>query len=142
PTAYTGASGIFVLAAGAVIYQQLRIAGAYRQLAIAATAMSGSMGVVLAPCLMIVIIAALNRQVTTTQLYGWGVYIYILTAVLFTIFVYFTRKTTPGFERPAKAMPGFLRALLPLLPYAVIGVIVIMIYSRLIGVAFSEFSAP
>src|SRR5699024_1342114 len=51
PTAYTGASGIFVLAAGAVVYQQLRIAGAYRQLAIAATAMSGSMGVVLTPCL-------------------------------------------------------------------------------------------
>lgn len=142
PTAYTGASGIFVLAAGAVIYQQLRIGGAYRQLSIAATAMSGSLGVVLAPCLMIVIIAALNRQVTTDQLYGWGVYVYILTAVLFTIYVYFTRKSTPGFEKPAKALPAFLRALVPLIPYALIGVIVVMIYSRLIGVSFNEFSAP
>ncbi len=142
PTAYTGGSGIFVLAAGAVIYQQLRVAGAYRQLSIAATAMSGSMGVVLAPCLMIVIIAALNRQVTTTQLFDWGVHVYMLSAALFVFYVYMTRKSTPGFEKPAVAMPGFFRALVPLLPYAAIGAIVVLIYSRLIGVGFNEFSAP
>ena len=51
PTAYTGASGIFVIAAGAVIYSELRAAGARRHLALAATAMSGSLGVVLRPCL-------------------------------------------------------------------------------------------
>src|SRR5699024_571189 len=33
PTAYTGASGIFVLAAGAVIYNELRRGGARKQLA-------------------------------------------------------------------------------------------------------------
>lgn len=44
PTAYTGASGIFVIAAGAVIYSELRAAGARRHLALAATAMSGPWG--------------------------------------------------------------------------------------------------
>src|SRR5690606_38798458 len=43
PTAYTGASGIFVIAAGAVIYAELRASGARRHLALAATAMSGSL---------------------------------------------------------------------------------------------------
>src|SRR5690606_39658151 len=37
PTAYTGASGIFVIAAGAVIYAELRAVGARRHLALAAT---------------------------------------------------------------------------------------------------------
>ena len=49
PTAYTAASGVFVIAAGSVIYHELREAGARRQLALAATAMSGSLGVVLRP---------------------------------------------------------------------------------------------
>ena len=76
PTAYTGASGIFVIAIGGLIYNELRRAGARRQLALAATAMSGSMGVVLRPCLLVVIIAALNKEVTTDQLFGWGVNVF------------------------------------------------------------------
>lgn len=83
PTAYTGASGIFVIAAGAVIYSELRAAGARRQLALAATAMSGSLGVVLRPCLLVVVIAYLNREVTTDELFGWGIWVFALTAVLF-----------------------------------------------------------
>ena len=72
PTAYTGASGIFVIAAGAVIYHEMRDAGARRQFAPAVTAMSGSLGVVLRPCLLVVIIAYLNREVTTDQFrLGW-----------------------------------------------------------------------
>src|SRR5690554_7342804 len=82
PTAYTGASGIFVIAAGAVIYAELRAVGARRQLALAATALSGSLGVVLRPCLLVVVIAMLNRQVTTDQLFGWGIYVFMLTAFL------------------------------------------------------------
>jgi len=142
PTAYTGASGIFVLAIGAVIYQELRIAGAYRNLAVASTAMSGSMGVVLNPCLMIVIIAALNRQVTTDQLYGWGYYVFMLTALIFTGFVYLTRKSKPHIATPDTALPKMREALGPLIPYVVIGVAVVLIYTRLLGQGFNEFSAP
>ena len=142
PTAYTGASGIFVLAIGAVIYQELRIAGTYRQLAVASTAMSGSMGVVLNPCLMVVIIAALNRQVTTDQLYGWGLYVFALTALLFTAFVYMTRKSRPHLATPDDALPATRRALGPIIPYVVIGVVVVLIYAKLLGQSFNEFSAP
>lgn len=142
PTAYTGASGIFVLAIGAVIYQELRIAGTYRQLAIASTAMSGSMGVVLNPCLMVVIIAALNRQVTTDQLYGWGVYVFMLSAALFCIAIYLTRKTRPYLATPDNALPNSLRACVPLIPYVLLAIAVVLIYTRLIGQSFNEFSAP
>lgn len=142
PTAYTGASGIFVLAIGAVIYQELRIAGTYRQLAIASTAMSGSMGVVLNPCLMVVIIAALNRQVTTDQLFGWGHYVFLLSAALFCIAIYLTRKSRPYLATPDNALPNSLRAVIPLLPYVALGAIVILVYTRLIGQSFNEFSAP
>lgn len=142
PTAYTGASGIFVLAIGAVIYQELRIAGTYRQLAVASTAMSGSMGVVLNPCLMVVIIAALNRQVTTDQLFGWGLYVFLLTALIFTGFVYLTRKSRPHIATPDGALIATGRALVPLIPYAVIGVAVVMIFANILGQSFNEFSAP
>jgi len=72
PTAFTGASGIFVLAIGGLLYEELRAAGTRRTLAFATTAMSGSLGVVLNPCLLIVIIAALNKEVTTSEMYSWG----------------------------------------------------------------------
>ncbi|MES1954235.1 TRAP transporter large permease subunit [Salinisphaera hydrothermalis] len=142
PTAYTGASGIFVLAIGAVIYQELRIAGTYRQLAIASTAMSGSMGVVLNPCLMVVIIAALNRQVTTDQLYGWGIYVFALSALLFCGFIYLTRKSRPHLATPDSALPQTLSAIVPLVPYLLIGAAVVLVYSHLLGQSFNEFSAP
>ena len=142
PTAYTGASGIFVLAIGAVIYQELRIAGTYRQLAIASTAMSGSMGVVLNPCLMVVIIAALNRQVTTDQLFGWGLYVFALSAALFCAFIYLTRKSRPHLATPDDALPNTLRAAVPLVPYVLLAVVVIFVYTHLIGQSFNEFSAP
>ena len=83
PTAYTGASGIFVIAAGGIIYHEVRASGGTRQFALAATAMSGSLGVVLRPCLLVVLIAALNKQVTTNGLYHWGFYVFLLTSTLF-----------------------------------------------------------
>ena len=92
PTAYTGASGIFVIAVGGLIYNELRRAGSRRQLALAATAMSGSMGVVLRPCLLVVIIAALNNEVTTDQLFGWGVKVFFLTMLLFVGLALLTRQ--------------------------------------------------
>ncbi|PIE40915.1 MAG: C4-dicarboxylate ABC transporter, partial [Gammaproteobacteria bacterium] len=59
PTAYTGASSIIILAMGVVVYSELRKVGTRRQLALATTAMSGSSGIVLKPCLLVVIISIL-----------------------------------------------------------------------------------
>lgn len=142
PTAYTGASGIFIIAIGGLIYNELRRAGARRQLALAATAMSGSMGVVLRPCLLVVIIAALNKEVTTDQLFGWGLNVFLLTAVLFAFFAMITKQGTINFEKASVAWPETKKALWKLVPYAVLMAITLAVYAVLLNAYLDEFSAP
>ena len=141
PTAYSGASGIFVIATGALIFTELRDAGARPQLALAATAMSGSLGVVLSPCLLVVIVAYLNPP-STDQLYGWGVWVYLLTAGLFAVVVLLTRDA-PLKVAPAKeAAPKAIRALHPLLPYLLIGLAVVGLSWWLLESGLDEHTAP
>lgn len=142
PTAYTGASGIFVIAAGALIYHEVRNAGGRRQFALAAAAMSGSLGVVLRPCLLIVLIAALNKQVTTQQLYGWGVAVFFLTSTLFLVAAQMTRTQRVKLEDPAVALPMSLRAIIPVLPYIVVFTIVVLFYKYALNTKLDEFTAP
>ncbi len=141
PTAFTGASGIFILAVGGVVYDELRRAGAGRQLSLATTAMSGSLGVVLNPCLLIVVVAALNKEVTTTELYGWGFWVFIMSATLFSLVV----CKTQGNWKPRPA-PGALRAALresrALVPYVLVGALVILAIWAILGLKFNEYSAP
>lgn len=142
PTAYTGGSGIFVIAAGAVIYHELRSAGARRQLALAATAMSGSMGVVLRPCLLVVVIAFMNREVTTDQLFGWGVYVFLLSAVMFAVMALtLNRENRFELASPADAFPQMLSAIRPLVPYIICMVGVVLFYRYAVNVRLDEFSA-
>lgn len=141
PTAYSGASGIFVIAAGAIIYDELRRAGARNQLALAATAMSGSLGVVLSPCLLVVIVASLNKQVTTTQLFGAGYGVFALTAVLFIIGVLVTRQNPLHFAAPKVALPGSLTAAKSLLPYLLILVGTLGFYALVLDAWLDEHSA-
>lgn len=143
PTAYTGASGIFVIAAGAVIYSELRAAGARRHLALAATAMSGSLGVVLRPCLLVVVIAYLNREVTTDELFGWGIWVFVLTAVMFTLVALSVNRQSKFDLAPASsAVPAMLRAIGPLLPYVLVISGVVLLYRWGLDVRMDEFSAP
>ncbi|MGM0577819.1 MAG: TRAP transporter large permease subunit [Myxococcota bacterium] len=142
PTAYSGASGIFVIAAGAVIFHELRRAGARRQLALAATAMSGSMGVVLSPCLLVVIVASLNGEVTTDQLYGWGTRIFGLTAVLFLVAALTVRKNPLKVAPASEAGPATLRAFAPLAPYFLIGGALVALYAFALETPIDEHSAP
>ncbi|MEQ9544623.1 MAG: TRAP transporter large permease subunit [Marinobacter sp.] len=141
PTAFTGASGIFILAVGGVVYDELRRAGAGRQLSLATTAMSGSLGVVLNPCLLIVVVAALNKEVTTTEMYGWGFWVFMMSATLFSIIV----CKTQGNWKPRPAPGAFreaLKELRPLAPYAVVAVGVILAIWIILGLGFNEYSAP
>ncbi|WP_338140890.1 TRAP transporter large permease subunit [Marinobacter suaedae] len=143
PTAYTGASGIFVIAAGAVIYSELRAAGARRQLALAATAMSGSLGVVLRPCLLVVVIAYLNREVTTDELFGWGLWVFVLTATMFMLVALTVNRENKIDLAPAnQALPAMLEALKPLVPYVVVIAAVVLFYRFALNVQMDEFSAP
>lgn len=143
PTAYTGASGIFVIAAGAVIYSELRAAGARRHLALAATAMSGSLGVVLRPCLLVVVIAYLNREVTTDELFGWGIWVFVLTAVMFTaVALTVNRQSKFDLAPTSTAFPPMMSALKQLIPYVVVITAVVLLYRFALDVKMDEFSAP
>ena len=143
PTAFTGASGIFVLAAGGVVYDELRKAGARRQLALATTAMSGSLGVVLNPCLLIVIVAALNREVTTDQLYGWGFWVFLMSACLFSFVVWRDEKRwLPENLDAGKALRESISALRYLVPHVVLFAVVIFLFWFLLDLSFTENTAP
>ncbi len=117
PTAYSGASGIFVIAAGSVIFEQLRNAGASKRMALAATAMSGSLGVVLRPCLVVVLVAVLNKQVTTDELFAQGFWVFVLTAVLL-LGAFLWRNPQPlKIEPREQAKAEFGQAIKELAPY-------------------------
>ena len=117
PTAYSGASGIFVIAAGAVIFEQLRNAGASKRMALAATAMSGSLGVVLRPCLVVVLVAVLNKQVTTDELFAQGLWVFVLTAVLL-LGAFLWRNPEPlRIDPEPRAKELFMDAVRSLFPY-------------------------
>ncbi|SFM39146.1 TRAP transporter large permease subunit [Marinobacter zhejiangensis] len=141
PTAFTGASGIFILAVGGVVYDELRRAGAGRQLSLATTAMSGSLGVVLNPCLLIVVVAALNKEVTTSEMYSWGFWVFLMSAGLFSFIV----CKTEGNWKP-RPVPGAFREsvaqLKPLIPYALTAGGVILAVWLILGLGFNEYSAP
>lgn len=142
PTAYTGASGIFIIAAGAIIFEEVRMANTRGQLALATTAMSGSMGVVLKPCLLIVIIASLNDSVTTSELFTYGMYVFLLSAFLFFVFTQLTRQEPIRIAPVSEAFPKSLAALVPLLPYVFIAAAVVLIYGHVFDQTFDEYSAP
>jgi len=142
PTAYTGASGIFVIAAGAIVYKEVLQSGARRQYALAAAAMSGSLGVVLRPCLLIVLIAALNKQVTTNELYGWGVSVFLLTSTIFFLISLYLREGKSQPTDMGVALRGAARALVPVSPYIVIVVAVVQAYQYFLDTKLDEFTAP
>ena len=144
PTAYSGASGIFVIAAGALIYEELRAAGARRQLALAATAMSGSLGVVLSPCLLVVIIASLNKQVTTDELYGWGRWVFALTALLFVFAAVAQRERGRAWvgATSAEGWSGTRVALRALAPSVGWVVAVLLFYRLVLSARLDEHTAP
>lgn len=142
PTAYTGASGIFVIAAGAIIYKEVWNAGGRRQFALAATAMSGSLGVVLRPCLLIVVVASLNKEVTTDLLYHYGIYVFLLTSTLFLVISLFLAEQKFRIASPSVAAPQSARAVLPVIPYIVIFVLIWLFYKYALSTDLNEFTVP
>ncbi len=141
PTAWSGASGIFVIATGGLIFRELSNAGARPQLALAATAMSGSLGVVLSPCLLVVIVAYLNPP-TTEVLYSWGKWVFLLTGGLFALAVLLGREgpLRPNPLPDAKART--LDALKALVPYVGVGAGLLLTYTVVLGVGLDEHTAP
>lgn len=142
PTAYTGASAIIILALGAVTYRELRKVGTRRQLALAATAMSGSSGIILKPCLIVVIIAILNKEVTTDQLFGWGVWVFLLTLSVFFMYALITKQDKLQVARASEALAPSLANLRALLPYVITFALVAAFYGLSLDAYLDQFSAP
>lgn len=143
PTAYTGGSGAFVMAAGAIIYHEVRAVGGSSQYALGATAMSGSMGVVLRPSLLVVAIVAINKEVTSNELFHYGLYVFFLTALLFFIASEWRReKHTINVASPAEALPVMLRQIPPLLPHIAVVAAVILFYVVGLKTGLNENTAP
>ncbi len=142
PTAYTGASSIIILAMGAVVYRELRKVGTRRQLALATTAMSGSSGIVLRPCLLVVIISILNKEVVTDDLFYWGVRVFMLTALVFFFYALLTKQEPLKVARVSDALSPSLQNLKSLLPYVAVFVVMILLYAFALDAYMDQFSAP
>ncbi|GMV41982.1 MAG: hypothetical protein AMXMBFR64_36980 [Myxococcales bacterium] len=142
PTAYSGASGIFVMATAAIIFEELIRAGARKKLAVAATAMSGGFGVVLNPCLLVVIVASLNKEVTTDQIYGAGGKIFLATAAVLLVAAVIASRRSLRLPPVGEATRETGRGLLRLLPYAVIIAVVLGAYKLGLQTGVDEHSAP
>ncbi len=142
PTAYTGASGIFVIAAGGIIYREVLHAGGTRQFALAATAMSGSLGVVLRPCLLVVLIAMLNKQVTTAKLFHWGFFVFLLTSTLFFLASQLRRTQREQVEVPMVALRAMLKESIHVVPYVATAIALVVFYAMALDTSLNEISAP
>ncbi|MGJ4747051.1 TRAP transporter large permease subunit [Leptospira sp. SA-E8] len=142
PTAYSGASGIVVLALGATIFKELRRAGASQERALAATAMSGSLGVVLPPCLLVVIVASLNLEVTTDELFHWGWRVFALSSTLFLIVSWFSRTESWKIRPEQDAFKKSFQALKSFSVYLVISIAIVLAIVLALGTHFDERTAP
>ncbi len=142
PTAYTGGSGAFVMAAGAIIYHEVRAVGGSSQFALAATAMSGSLGVVLRPSLLVVAIVAVNKEVTSSELFHYGLWVFALTSLLFLIVSQWRRERhTINVASPSVALPIMLRQIPPILPHIAVVALVLMFFTGALKTELNENTA-
>jgi TRAP-type C4-dicarboxylate transport system permease large subunit len=147
PVAWSGASGIFVVAVGSVVFRELRAAGASRSLATAVTAMAGSLGVVLRPCLVVVLVATLNTDVTTDELYNRGRFVFVLTSVLTALAFFVWHRVWPApastaVSSSSSRWSASLTALRALAGYVVLAVVVLGACWLVLGADLNEHTAP
>jgi TRAP-type C4-dicarboxylate transport system permease large subunit len=144
PTAYTGGSGAFVMAAGAIIYHEIRAVGGSRQYALGATAMSGSLGVVISPSLVVMSIVAVNNEVTSAELFHWGNWVFLLSSTLFFLASQWrkpSRPTPSAWPDPLAALRAMLREVPPLLSQAALVMAVLGLYRTVLHTELTETSA-
>ncbi len=143
PTAYTGASAVLIVAAGPAIYRELRRAGSSEQLALATTAIAGSMGTMLRPCLLVVIVATVNSTITTDELFSAGAKVLLVSISFYTLYIFlFGGKDTEKMAPLSEALPGTIKAMVPLIPYIGIFGAVVLFWNVFLGESLNEFSAP
>ncbi len=88
------------------------------------------------------LIAALNKEVRTADLYHWGFFVFLLTSTIFLIASQLSRTQKVQLEKPSIAIPGMIRALGPVVPYAVITMAIVLFYRYALDTKLDEFTAP
>ena len=89
-----------------------------------------------------VVIAALNKEVTTSLLYDKGIQVFLLSSTMFLIVSLIIAKDKFKLAKPSIALPESARAFVPVSPYIVIGIIVVMVYRFILDTKLDEFTAP
>ena len=80
--------------------------------------MSGSLGVVIRPCLLVILISMLDsRHVTSDELFDHGIYVFWLTAFIFLGISLYLAETRFRVNSPKVAVPAMLKAVVPVIPY-------------------------
>ena len=94
------------------------------------------------PAYLLSLSRLLNREVTTDQLFGWGIWVFTLTAVLFMIVAMtFNRQNKIDLAPVSEALPQTIHAIRPLIPYIICMVGVVLFYRYAVNVRLDEFSA-
>ena len=92
--------------------------------------------------MLIVLFVALNILVTTNELYGWGVSVFLLTSTIFFLISLYLREGVSEKTNLGEALRGSARALVPVSPYIVIVVAVVQAYQYFLDTKLDEFTAP
>jgi TRAP-type C4-dicarboxylate transport system permease large subunit len=90
----------------------------------------------------VVLIAALNKEVTTNGLYHWGFYVFLLTSTMFFLASQMLRTQRANIESPSVAIPAMLKEVMPLLPYVAVVAAIIGIYEFALDTKLNEITAP
>jgi TRAP-type C4-dicarboxylate transport system permease large subunit len=91
---------------------------------------------------LVVIVAALNKQVTTDELFAEGGRVYMLTSVLFLVGCKLSGSSKFSIAPVREAWRASLGAFGPLLPYGLIAVAVWAFYEVGLQTHFNEHTAP
>jgi TRAP-type C4-dicarboxylate transport system permease large subunit len=84
----------------------------------------------------------MNREVTTDQLFGWGVWVFALSAFMFFVMVMcFNRQSKIQLASVGEAFPQMIAQIRPLIPYIIGMVGVVFFYKYALNVQLDEFSA-
>jgi TRAP-type C4-dicarboxylate transport system permease large subunit len=90
--------------------------------------------------LVVVLVAVLNKQVTTDELFSRGIQVFALTAVL-SLVAMLWRNDQPLKAPPAGAFEAIVRSMRPLLPYGLIAIVVLVFYRVVLDTVVNEHTA-
>jgi TRAP-type C4-dicarboxylate transport system permease large subunit len=110
--------------------------------------MSGSLGVVISPSLVVMSIVAVNNEVTSAELFHWGNWVFLLTSTLFFLASQWRRPARapqaarwPQPQSAWLALKAMTREVPPLLSQAALVMAVLGLYRTVLNTELTETSA-